>query len=69
MKLRNLELGYTLPKSATSKVNVGSLRVYVSGTNLFALCNVQGIDPEQADTNGLGYPTMRVFNFGINLKF
>lgn len=69
MKLRNLELGYTLPKSVISKVNIGSLRFYVSGSNLFAICNVQGIDPEQADTNGLGYPTMRVINLGVNLKF
>ncbi len=69
LKLRNLEIGYTLPKSLLSKIQVSSLRVYVSGTNLFAISNVEGVDPEQQDTNGLGYPTMRVVNFGFNLKF
>ncbi|NDV58149.1 TonB-dependent receptor [Bacteroides sp. 519] len=69
MKLRNLEIGYTLPQSIVSKAQIGSLRIYVSGTNLFAISNVQGVDPEQQDDNGLGYPTMRVINVGFNLKF
>lgn len=69
LKLRNLEFGYTLPKQILSKINIANLRVYVAGSNLFALSNVQGVDPEQEDDNGLGYPTMRVINFGINLKF
>ncbi|MDU1889895.1 MAG: TonB-dependent receptor [Dysgonomonas sp.] len=69
MKLRNLELGYTIPRNYLEKLNISSLRLYVSGTNLFALTNVRGVDPEQQDENGLGYPTMRMFNFGVNLKF
>ncbi|PWG82255.1 SusC/RagA family TonB-linked outer membrane protein [Pararcticibacter amylolyticus] len=69
MKLRNLELGYNVPKNVLSKVGVSGLRVYVSGTNLFAITNVKGADPEQQDENGLGYPTMRMYNFGVNLKF
>ncbi|HMM03123.1 MAG: SusC/RagA family TonB-linked outer membrane protein [Dysgonomonas sp.] len=69
LKLRNLEFGYTFPKNLVSKVNISSLRLYVAGSNLFALSNVQGIDPEQQDDNGLGYPTMRVINIGVNLKF
>jgi len=69
MKLRNLELGYTFPQQIVSKAKIGSLRVYMAASNLFALSNVQGVDPEQKDQNGLGYPTMRVINFGFNLKF
>ncbi len=69
MKLRNLEFGYTLPKNLLAKAKIVNLRFYVAGTNLFALSNVQGVDPEQQDDNGLGYPTMRVFNIGMNLKF
>lgn len=68
-KLRNLEFGYTLPRSIVSKVMISDLRLYVSGTNLFTLTNVKGIDPETKDTNGLSYPTMRVINIGLNLKF
>ncbi|WP_083257039.1 SusC/RagA family TonB-linked outer membrane protein [Arcticibacter eurypsychrophilus] len=69
MKLRNLELGYNIPKKILSKVNISGVRVYVAGTNLFAITNVEGADPEQQDENGLGYPTMRMYNFGLNLKF
>jgi len=69
VKLRNLELGYTLPRSLLAKAGIGSFRVYVSGANLFAISNVQGVDPEQQDENGLGYPTQRVFNIGVNIKF
>lgn len=69
LKLRNLELGYTFPKNIVSKAHIGSLRVYMAASNLFAISNVQGVDPEQKDQNGLGYPTMRVINFGFNLKF
>ncbi len=69
IKLRNLELGYTLPKVWVNRVGINNLRVYVSGTNLLTLTNVPIIDPEGANSNGLDFPTMRVVNFGVNLKF
>ena len=68
-KLRNLELGYTLPKSLTEKAYISHLRFYVAGTNLFTISNAPGIDPESNEGNGLGYPTTRVINIGVNLKF
>lgn len=69
VKLRNIELGYNLPKTWLSKAKISGIRVYMMGQNLFALTNVQGVDPEQQDQNGLGYPTMRMYNFGLNLQF
>lgn len=69
LKLRNLEFGYTLPKKLIAKAGISHVRLYFSGTNLFSISNVPSVDPEQKDDNGLGYPTMRVMNFGINLKF
>lgn len=69
IKLRNLELGYNIPKSVLDKVMISSVRVYVSGQNLFGLTNLVGVDPEINETNGLAYPTMRVINVGLNLKF
>ncbi len=70
IKLKNLEVGYSLPKKWLAKTKIlGSFRIYMAATNLFTITNVQGIDPEQALESGLGYPTMRVINLGINIKF
>ena len=69
IKLRNLEVGYTLPKQLLSKVGISKVRVYVSGTNLLTISNLSIMDPECASDNGLDYPPMRVINLGINLKF
>jgi len=69
IKLRNLEFGYTLPKSFVNKASISDLRLYVAGQNLFGLTNLIGVDPEIIDTNGLAYSTMRIINVGITLKF
>ena len=69
IKLRNFELGYTLPKVLVNKVGINNLRFYVSGTNLLTISKVPIIDPETAASNGLDYPTPRVINIGVNLKF
>ena len=69
IKLRNLEFGYTVPKHITQKALISDLRLYVAGTNLFTITNAPGIDPESDESNGLGYPTTRIINIGLNLKF
>jgi TonB-linked SusC/RagA family outer membrane protein len=69
IKLRNIELGYTVPKRLVNKAGISDVRVYVGGSNIFTLTNIKGVDPESDQSNGLGYPTMRVINVGINLKF
>lgn len=67
IKLRNLTLGYTLPKTISKKFYVERLRVYASGENLFAITGFSGQDPEMRTT--VGYSTMRQYAFGINLTF
>ena len=69
IKVRNAELGYTLPKRWMEKATLSSVRIYVSGQNLFGFTNLVGVDPEIQETNGLAYPTMRVINVGCNIKF
>lgn len=69
MKLRNLEFGYSLPKTLLSKALISDLRVYVSGQNLLTLTNTHGIDPEIENSAGLAYPTTRMVNLGLTLKF
>lgn len=67
IKLRNLTLGYTMPKSLSKKFYVERLRVYASGENLFAITGFSGMDPEMRVS--MGYSTMRQYAFGINLTF
>ncbi|HWK56081.1 MAG TPA: SusC/RagA family TonB-linked outer membrane protein [Parapedobacter sp.] len=69
IKLRNVDFGYSLPARILEPLSITGVRVYFSGQNLLTLTNLIGIDPEMQDTNGLGYPTMRIFNFGLNVKF
>ncbi len=71
LRMRTLELGYTLPERMLNKWKMQTARVFVSSYNLFALDNVHqlGIDPEVADENGLQYPQNKVVNVGFNISF
>ena len=71
IKLRNLEIGYTLPRQWTAKLGIKRMRIYTLMQNLFSIDNLgyYNIDPETASTAGFDYPTMRIINFGFNLTF
>lgn len=70
LRLKNTVLGYTLPKTFTSKVKIASIRFYVSGQNLFTRDKFYpGFDPEIANTDGQFYPIMKTYTFGLNIKF
>ena len=72
-RLKNLQLGYTLPQSLTRKVFINSLRLFVSGENVFTLTNYTGFDPEvSSGGTSLGidrgvYPQARVWSVGVNV--
>ncbi len=68
MKLRNVQLGYTFPKSIAGKIKASNLSVYVSGQNLFTLKSksFSGIDPEAA---GFGYPIPTMVTTGLKVGF
>ncbi|MDB5247300.1 MAG: TonB-dependent receptor plug [Segetibacter sp.] len=70
VRLRNLELGYSLPKSLIQRFGVSNLRVYVHGTNLFSIDNMKefGFDPEINANNGIVYPQQRIYTFGFNVN-
>ena len=68
IRLKSVELGYTLPQKLIKKLKLNNLRCYVSGTNLLCWSKFKLWDPEMAG-NGLGYPVQRVINVGINLGF
>lgn len=75
LKLRTLTLGYTLPKSLTSRIRLESLRLYFTGSNILTLTNYSGPDPEVNATSNqniqgldIGTPPQpRSFQFGINV--
>ena len=68
LRLKSVELGYTLPDHLASKTHMSNLRIYISGTNLLTFSKFKLWDPEMGG-NGLGYPVQRVANVGIQLGF
>lgn len=71
-RLRNVTLGYTLPKTLTSKFDVHSLRLYVQGDNLLTIGSAarRGTDPEQSvsGTTSNRLPTTKSISFGLQLN-
>lgn len=68
LRLKSLEMGYSLPKKAIAPLSITNLRIYASGTNLLTFSKFKLWDPEMAG-NGLGYPIQKVFNVGLQLSF
>ncbi len=71
LRLKNLQIGYTIPRRITEKAHINRCRLYVSGSNLFTLTKYTGYDPE-VGTAGVdygNYPQSRTITFGINLNF
>lgn len=71
LSLRNITLGYTLPKSWLSKAKIEKLRLYVVGDNMFLVSARKGFDPRQSFTGSTGYnySALRTISFGINMEF
>ncbi|MEO3404194.1 TonB-dependent receptor [Mucilaginibacter sp. CAU 1740] len=71
LRVRTLELGYSLPTQLLSKVKIKRARFYVNAYNMFSFDNLKqyGVDPETTDDNGLQFPQSKVLNFGVNLTF
>jgi hypothetical protein len=70
VRLKNIELGYTLPKQLLNKVKIQKARLFVNGYNLLTLTGVKGIDPEHpGDSNGYMYPLNQTVNFGAEITF
>ncbi|MGV8962278.1 MAG: SusC/RagA family TonB-linked outer membrane protein [Candidatus Saccharimonadaceae bacterium] len=83
LKLKNLIVGYTIPKHITQKATISNLRVYVQAENLLTFTKYQGLDPEITNRetgtgsgsdlsrgiDGGGWPTTMRLLFGVNLTF
>lgn len=66
LKIRNIQLGYTLPQEWTKVVGIDRIRFYGSLENFFTFTRWKGYDPE---VNGVTYPTMKEVAFGVNVSF
>ena len=78
MRLKNIQLGYTLPQNITTKFFISTLRVYVAAENLLTLTKYSGFDPEissgSSSAYGIGidrgiYPQSRIYTFGFSINF
>jgi hypothetical protein len=67
VRLKYAELGYTLPASLVGKIGMTGSRIFVNGNNLFLWDDVKLKDPETE--NPVGYPLLRSFSVGLNVKF
>ena len=69
IRLKTLEIGYSLPNRIVSKIKLDNLRLYVSAFNLLTWAKeIKWSDPEVSG-NTLYYPQQRIINLGINMKF
>jgi TonB-linked SusC/RagA family outer membrane protein len=78
LRIKNISLGYTLPKIILSKVQIENLRVYMNIQNLHTFTKYKGYDPEigayhqNVLTQGIDYaryPSQRIYTFGLNITF
>lgn len=70
LRMKNLQIGYSLPKQLLSEVNISRCRFYVSASNLLTLTKYTGYDPEVGGGVDYGnYPQARTMLFGVNLDF
>ena len=69
VRLKNIQLGYTLPTTMISKVGLKTARLYVNAINLVTWDSFKVFDPETDNQDGTVYPQKKTFNIGVNLSF
>ncbi|MDR2860018.1 MAG: TonB-dependent receptor [Mediterranea sp.] len=74
LRLKNAELGYTIPRATLRKIGIGNVRFFLNGTNLLTFCKreLKDADPERQENAwnaNLAYPIMKAVNAGVNINF
>ena len=71
LRLKNVQLMYSIPASICKKIGISAARVYVSGTNLFTISklNEWGLDPEADSGRATYYPQTSLYTYGLNINF
>jgi TonB-dependent starch-binding outer membrane protein SusC len=68
-KLRNAEVGYTLPREITTRIGVNKLRLFARGYNLITISGIKDLDPESLNAGITNYPLFTTFTGGMSLSF
>lgn len=68
LRLKNLEIGYTMPKRISNAMHLENLRIYFMGTNLITFSDFDLWDPEMGSSNGQQYPLSRTYTLGLTLS-
>lgn len=72
LRMKNLRVGYSIPTKLTRKLRISSIKVYLSGENLWTIARLKILDPEQTggrNGDGRTYPLSKVYSFGLNVNF
>ena len=70
VRLKSIELGYSLPKNWVKKAGINNCRVFTNGYNLLTITNIDYVDPEAVEGwMSFYYPQLRVISFGVNVNF
>ena len=71
LRLKNLQIGYTVPSELSNKVNISKIRAYVNAQNLLTFSKYKVTDPEKniQGQNIFDYPTTKIFTIGLNVVF
>ena len=69
IKLKTLQIGYTLPQALTKKAYINKLRIFASFENLLTITSFPGVDPEMSGSGFQSYPIPRMISGGINITF
>lgn len=71
LRMKNIELGYTLPRNLVRKFGMENLRIYIGGQNLLTFTKMKDFDPERQRGSGTDQlaPLYKVYTFGLNVKF
>lgn len=71
LRMKNLQIGYTIPNRLLSKLGVSNLKFYINGQNLLTFSKMKDFDPEK-NINGINfyeYPTVKMYSAGLNVTF
>lgn len=67
LRLKNVEVGYTIPKQLANKIRMDHIRIYLMGTNLLTFSNFNLWDPELGSSNGQAYPLSKTLTLGLTI--
>jgi hypothetical protein len=69
LRLKNLQLAYSLPMNLVTRIKAQNIQLYVNGTNLLTFSPYKEVDPENTNGNGHFYPQQVIYNFGTQITF